>query len=106
MPDVSYDADPSSGFSVYRSSTSKSKTGNGWYVLGGTSAGAPQWAALNALGDGITATKIYDDKASENSTSFFRDILSGKNGTCIYYCAARKHYDYVTGLGSPVTSQF
>ena len=25
---------------------------------------------------------------------------------CVYYCQARKHYDYITGLGSPLTVNF
>lgn len=98
IPDVSYNADPRSGFSVY----AKGK----WYVLGGTSAGAPQWAAIRSLGLSATAEKFYADKASESHANFFRDIVSGKNGDCGYYCEARKHYDYVTGLGSPLTVNF
>src|SRR5262249_22919227 len=45
-PDVSYDADPNTGFYVYTT-----VGGNGWSVIGGTSAGAPQWSALVALAD-------------------------------------------------------
>ncbi|MDE2071599.1 MAG: S53 family peptidase, partial [Patescibacteria group bacterium] len=98
IPDVSYDADPVSGFPIVVKST--------WYRVGGTSAGAPQWAAIAALGRGVTATQLYSDKASVNSNTYFRDITSGTNGTCGYICTARKHYDYVTGLGSPLTSEF
>ena len=98
IPDVSYAADPANGFSVYHT--------NKWYVVGGTSAGAPQWAAIQALGLGITPTKLYTDKASAGSTAYFRDIKSGSNGDCIYYCQARARYDYVTGLGSPLTYRF
>ena len=39
-------------------------------------------------------------------TNYFRDIVSGTNGSCGYLCTARKHYDYVTGLGSPLTVNF
>src|SRR5262249_34493864 len=46
-PDVSFDANPNSGFYVYQSYG----TTPGWYQVGGTSAGAPQWAALVALAD-------------------------------------------------------
>ena len=98
MPDVAYAADPATGFSVYHSGK--------WYVIGGTSAGAPQWAALQALNRNITLTRLYADKASSNSDGYFRDIKSGSNGDCGYYCQARAHYDYVTGLGSPVTVRF
>src|SRR5262249_2083164 len=43
-PDVSYDANPNTGFYVY-----DSYQAGGWYAFGGTSAGAPQWAALVAI---------------------------------------------------------
>ncbi|MDE1874515.1 MAG: S53 family peptidase [Patescibacteria group bacterium] len=114
IPDVSFDADPSSGYSVYHASagTSAAATGRGWYVVGGTSAGSPQWAAIRAL-DRTTGTSsasflalLYADKAAADNSRFFRDITSGKNGSCVFYCTARKRYDYVTGLGSPVTYRF
>ena len=97
IPDVAYDADPASGFPIVH----KGK----WQEVGGTSAGAPQWAAIAALGSGASNADFYTDKA-KSSGSYFRDIISGTNGTCSYYCVARAHYDYVTGLGSPLTVQF
>ena len=103
VPDVSYNADPKYGFSVYH------MTGNGkknWYVIGGTSAGAPQWAAIYSLGLSATLANMYADKASTNNTNYFRDIKSGSNGSCAYYCDARARYDFVTGLGSPLTVRF
>ena len=103
IPDVAYNADPASGFSVYKT-TGKGKIG--WYVLGGTSAGAPQWAAIHSLGLSAYNENFYNDKASENNTSYFKDITSGQNGDCGYFCTARKHYDYVTGLGTPLTVNF
>jgi subtilase family serine protease len=102
IPDVSYIADPHSGFSVYCSSGRL----KGWYTIGGTSAGAPQWAAIKSLGLAADNTKFYQDKASADTAKYFRDIKSGTNGDCGYYCAARRHYDFVTGLGSPVTVKF
>ncbi|MBI3380053.1 S53 family peptidase [Candidatus Gottesmanbacteria bacterium] len=104
VPDVSYDADPASGFPVYK--TVSSRTQNGWYTVGGTSAGPPQWAAIKALGLSASNEKFYADKASSSHAQFFRDIVSGANGTCTYYCESRKRYDYVTGLGSPLTVKF
>ncbi len=98
IPDVSYNADPHSGFSIIR--------GTKWYTVGGTSAGAPQWAAIATLGSGVTNARLYADKAKQNSETYFRDITSGSNGSCGYFCTARAHYDYVTGLGSPLTSTF
>src|SRR5262249_37200101 len=44
-PDIAYDADPATGVSVYDSMN------GGWLTVGGTSAGAPQWAALIAIAD-------------------------------------------------------
>jgi subtilase family serine protease len=103
IPDVAYNADPQSGYSVYKST---GKSTNGWYTVGGTSAGAPQWAAIQSLGLAVSLPSLYADKASSGTLKFFRDIMSGANGTCKYYCDARAHYDYVTGLGTPQTTQF
>jgi subtilase family serine protease len=103
IPDVSYNADPKSGYSVYRST---SRSSGKWYTLGGTSAGSPQWAAIHSLGLSVSNQKLYADKDKENNKDYFRDITSGANGTCTYYCQARARYDYVTGLGSPLTTQF
>ena len=63
IPDVSYNADPKSGFSIVRGGT--------WYVVGGTSAGAPQWAAIAALGSGAANTNFYTDKSSAANASYF-----------------------------------
>ena len=98
IPDVSYDADPSSGFPIIR--------GGVWREVGGTSAGAPQWAAITALGSGVTLENLYTDKSGDSHASYFRDITSGVNGDCGYLCTARRHYDYITGLGSPLTANF
>lgn len=104
IPDVSYDADPVSGFPIYRLRR--------WYSVGGTSAGAPQWAAIAALGNTgsksalVSNPQLYADKSGANASGYFRDITSGSNGSCTYFCIARKHYDYVTGLGSPLTDAF
>jgi subtilase family serine protease len=110
IPDVAYAADPVYGFSVYHienpSGKSAAALAKGWYVVGGTSAGAPQWAAIQALGKNVSLANLYQDKAGPVYATFFRDIVSGKNGNCAYYCNARAHYDYVTGLGSPITDKF
>jgi len=110
VPDVSYAADPTYGFSVYHSTNSTAMSpsigSKGWSIVGGTSAGAPQWAAIHALGKSVSLAKLYADKSASNNSSYFRDIVGGKNGDCPYFCIARKRYDYVTGLGSPVTWKF
>ena len=98
IPDVAYDADPATGFPVVYKGL--------WRLVGGTSAGAPQWAAIATLGSGIAQARLYKDKQATDSKSYFRDITSGTNGSCSYYCDARAHYDYVTGLGTPQTAAF
>lgn len=103
VPDVSYNADYQiSGVSVYDSYGYQ-----GWLIVGGTSAGAPQWAAIKALGGTVSSTKLYQDASTPSAyTTYFRDITSGTNGTCGFYCTAQTAYDYITGLGSPITAGF
>jgi hypothetical protein len=93
VPDVSYDADTSTGFLAYCNSQ--------WYKMGGTSAGTPQWAAMYALGRSATNAYLYA-KAKTFYSSYFRDITSGSNGAY----NATTGYDFVTGLGSPLTYNF
>ena len=101
VPDVSYNADPYTGFSTYFTDPVTGKSG--WHVYGGTSAGVPQWAALLArrasLGndDGTLIHSQLYTEAALNYSGSFRDILGGNNGH-----VARRGFDLVTGLGSPV----
>lgn len=109
IPDVAYNADPYTGFLVYNSIADKH--GVGWRVVGGTSAGAPQWAALIAIANSAASHNIGGNihawlyAAAHPSTGFyntyFYDIDTGTNGTCGFLCTAQNGYDYVTGLGSP-----
>jgi subtilase family serine protease len=109
VPDVSYDADPNTGFSVY--DTVRYQGQSGWFQVGGTSAGAPQWAALFAVTNSLraangkaalnsTGTAVYS-VVKANYSANVHDITSGTNGTCGTLCTAATGYDYVTGLGSP-----
>ncbi|HSV49294.1 MAG TPA: hypothetical protein VLH35_03180, partial [Candidatus Acidoferrales bacterium] len=93
VPDVAYNAAPSTGVRVYYNSA--------WYILGGTSAGAPQWAAIYTLSQSATHENLYD-RAEFAYSSYFRDIISGS--TSKY--SASTGFDYVTGLGSPLTFNF
>jgi subtilase family serine protease len=102
-PDVAFDADPNTGLDVVAG-------GNG-YIVGGTSAGAPAWAALFALADqgrelnqlgtldslSQTLPMLYALANTPFYSQAFNDITSGSNG--VYY--ACPGYDQVTGLGSP-----
>jgi hypothetical protein len=100
-PDVAYNADAWHGFAVYNSSD-----GSGWNVVGGTSAGTPQWAALVAIADQGRALKGLSslDGARQTLPALyqmpgldFNDITVGSNFQ--YSCTVG--YDLVTGLGSP-----
>ena len=87
-PDVSLDADPASGVSVYDSTRYQGKSG--WWTVGGTSASSPMWAG-RAADAGTTVNSAY---VYANSISY-RDITSGNNGaSCLV------GYDLCTGRGS------
>ena len=102
IPDVAWDANPSSGVAVY------SKTGfGGWAEVGGTSVGSPSWAGLFAVIESSRAAAgkslltqpqilLYADAETE-----YHDITSGTNGSCGALCTAKAGYDFVTGIGSP-----
>jgi len=96
-PDVSYNADPSTGFAVY-----ESYGYGGWIVVGGTSAGAPQWAAIQALGRTANNNNFYTIYKSAAYGTDFRDITSGTSGSY----TAKPGYDLTTGIGSPLTTNF
>jgi subtilase family serine protease len=102
VPDVSFEADPNTGVSVFDSTADSGQSG--WFTIGGTSVGAPNWAGIlaAAAAAGSTAlqglSKIYSGGFSTN----LRDITSGTNGTCGTDCTAGAGYDLVTGLGSPI----
>ena len=70
--------------------------------MGGTSAGAPQWAAIYALGRSASNSNLYARAKTAAYPLYFRDITSGWNGDY----NATSGYDYVTGLGSPLTYNF
>ncbi len=109
-PDVSYDADPNTGVSVYDSYGNSAA--NPWTQYGGTSAAAPQWAGLVAIADqgralaglgsldGVTQTlpTLYTLPASD-----FHDVTSGSSTGSPRY-TAQAGYDLVTGRGSPIAN--
>jgi subtilase family serine protease len=111
VPDVAYNANPNNGFPVYDSNPFQGSTG--WQEIGGTSAGAPQWAALLAIANSIrkaagkgtmTGSNAYLYSAAAASYSNdYHDIFAGTNtnGKCGPLCSATVGYDFVTGLGSP-----
>ncbi len=104
-PDVAYNADPNTGFAVYSATGDPGQTG--WMTVGGTSAGAPQWAALLALAKqgGVTPSLVYQAALGTNYKNFFTDITSGNNGSCGQVCKAATNFDFVTGLGTPLATK-
>jgi subtilase family serine protease len=89
-PDVSLDADPASGVSVY--DTTRYQGITGWFTVGGTSASSPMTAGHAAVvGASTTSAYIYTTLA----WSAFRDITSGSNGAS---CLAG--FDLCSGRGS------
>jgi hypothetical protein len=104
-PDVSYNANPNTGYLVY-----DSLGYGGWVVIGGTSAGAPQWSAILAIANQARAANgqgplsqanaalyaLYTTKATQD----FHDIVTGSNRGY----RAGTGFDAVTGLGSPIVA--
>lgn len=106
-PDVAYDADPATGFSVYDSYNNPASVP--WSQLGGTSAAAPQWAGLIAIADqGRTAASLGTLDGPTQTlpglyalrNSDFYDVTNGTSTGQPQYSAG-PGYDLVTGLGSP-----
>ena len=102
VPDVSFDANPSTGVSVYDSTSYDGQSG--WFTVGGTSVGAPDWAGILAAGRSTGATALEGDAAifGGGYHTNLRDVTSGTNGSCGTKCTAGSGYDLVTGLGSPI----
>jgi subtilase family serine protease len=102
IPDISFDANPNTGVSVFDSTNFQGQSG--WFTLGGTSVGAPNWAGILAAGAAAGKTALQGDAAiySGGFSTNLRDITSGTNGSCGTDCTAGTGYDLVTGLGSPV----
>jgi subtilase family serine protease len=105
-PDVSFNADPTTGVSVYDSVAYNGQSG--WFVIGGTSAAAPAWAGLVAIADQglatggvgtLSTTEVLTDLYSLPSADY-NDITTGSNGY-----SATAGYDLVTGRGTPKADQ-
>ncbi|MGA9860459.1 MAG: protease pro-enzyme activation domain-containing protein [Solirubrobacteraceae bacterium] len=117
VPDVSADGDPSTGYLIYwNGSGSVSGQEAGWQGIGGTSAAAPLWAAIMALGDadpacagvpiGYADPGLYRAAGRAYGASF-NDVTTGNNdftGTNGGQYPAASGYDPASGLGTPVAS--
>ncbi len=97
-PDFSFDANPSTGVSVYDSTSCQGLSG--WLVFGGTSVSSPSLSGIvNSTGH------FYSNSTNELSTIYstfgstygtdYRDITVGSNGY-----PALTGWDFATGVGS------
>jgi hypothetical protein len=109
-PDVSYDADPNTGFPVDDSYAFGASTP--WAIFGGTSDAAPQWAGLVAIADQGRALAGLGSLDGRTQTlpdlyampaSNFHDITSGTS-TGSPNLSAGAGYDLVTGRGTPAAN--
>jgi subtilase family serine protease len=98
VPDLSSDADPNTGVSVYDSTPYAGM--KGWMVFGGTSVSTPCLAGMtNASGATFTSTTDFLTRLYLlylGGTGAFRDITTGSNGF-----PALVGWDYCTGVGVP-----
>lgn len=99
VPDISLNADPNTGYSIYHNGQ--------WAIYGGTSCAAPLWAAFTARVNqqrlaaqlpvlGFANPTLYAIGAGASQTTNFHDVTSGDN---LYY-QAHTGYDNATGWGS------
>jgi len=107
VPDVSADADPGTGYVVFALGA--------WRVYGGTSAGAPLWAAGTALmnhrltAGGDTRVGFGNPvwyRLLAHSTTTYHDVTVGNNCVLPSPCSpstypATAGYDQASGVGSP-----
>ncbi|MDA8039065.1 MAG: protease pro-enzyme activation domain-containing protein, partial [Actinomycetota bacterium] len=125
VPDVSADADPYTGYTVYFTGSGSP----GWIPLGGTSAAAPLWAAAAALidsspfctyygsgGAGVLPAGLYQVASNDRayiyeepggSLEALYDVQSGNNdyapsGYLGGLFPAAPGYDMASGLGTPL----
>ncbi len=107
-PDVSYNGAVDGGVLVFWSAEGTPI----WFIVGGTSAGSPQWASLFAIANQIRAGEkgplgfvnptLYGLTASQKASDF-HDITAGNNqqkGTPVGFTATTG-YDLGSGWGTP-----
>ncbi len=101
-PDVSFDANPATGVSVFDSIPYSGVGRSDWYTVGGTSVGAPSWAGLIAITDqglalhGVGSLSNAQASLYQVSSSVFNHPTTGSTSSS---------FALSTGLGSPKASQ-
>src|SRR6266536_1464116 len=106
VPDIAYNASGSTPILVYLSFLPGQA---GWYLIAGTSEGAPQWAGLIADGNqlaghplGFINPALYSIGNSSESSGAYHDVITGNNSNSgITGYNATPGWDPVTGWGSP-----
>jgi subtilase family serine protease len=113
VPDVAYSAAVEHGALTYLDIPGLP---TGFYLFGGTSAGSPQWAAIQAIANqraghnlGFINRSLYHiGQAQSHYATSFHDVTSGNNsvidGVVIQGFNAGPGWDPTTGLGSPMTA--
>ena len=126
VPDIAYQAASRTGVLVYMTeSTARNVPGPGcgreipcdpgWYIVGGTSSGSPQWAGIVAMADQWSHSHGHGDvgyinpalyAVASNATMYasdFYDVTVGNNqaNPSIPGYSASTGWDAVTGLGTP-----
>lgn len=104
--DISFDADPNTGFNIYDSNTPPLGLVVGWNQVGGTSAATPCLAGALNLGSSSPGNYFASSTSAAESLLYsnlgnshvFRDITVGTDGS--ESCAVG--WDFVTGVGTPI----
>jgi subtilase family serine protease len=111
IPDIAYQASSRTGVLVYDTVPPVKGASGGWYIVGGTSSGTPQWAGLVAIADqmanrdlGFINPGLYS--VASNPAMYaadFYDVTTGSNqaNSSIPGYTASAGWDAVTGLGTP-----
>jgi subtilase family serine protease len=107
IPDIAYNADPQTTILIYLSFISPA----GFYLIGGTSEGSPQWAGIIADADqmaghplGFLNPALYQ-LGNSHAANSYHDITVGNNGyNNVPGYDATPGWDLASGWGSPKAS--
>jgi subtilase family serine protease len=107
LPDIAYNADPNTSILIYLSFLGPSAAG--YYFIGGTSEGSPQWAGLIADANqwarrplGFINDALYAIGNSGLRGSAYHDVTVGNNSQDnLPGYSATPGWDAATGWGSP-----
>jgi hypothetical protein len=102
IPDVSYNADPQTGFYVYDTATNPLSP---WSVVGGTSAATPQWAGIIALAN---QGRALSGRTSLDGGTQTLPYIYGLPDSAFHVLARAGNapkWNVDTGRGSPIASR-